>query len=102
MPCGHNGRFDQTWTSRTSPIAPAQISSQVRQASSLVLGDAVTWVATPDSLAARITVRHSSMERVSGLTQQVCFFRRNDSMQTTACVWSGVPIKTASISASMA
>ena len=56
-----------------------------------VLGEAVTWVATPAWRAASTTARDSRIVRVSGLTQQTCFFFRSAGRTITACVWSGVP-----------
>jgi len=72
-------------------MAPASISSVVRQPSSPVFGRVVTCVATPARRAASTTARHSSTVRVSGLTQQRCFLARSAASAMTACVWSGVP-----------
>ena len=78
-------------------MAPSQIISHRVAALSLVEEEAVTCVATPALRAASMTVRASWMVRVSGLTHSTCLPRRIASIVITACVWSGVATRTASM-----
>ena len=68
MPCGQyaNGRLVQTCTSLTSPMAPAQMSSFTRRASSDECPWLPIWVATFVSFAFFASVRASSTDQVSG------------------------------------
>ena len=59
MPCGQNGRLDQLITSRTGPMAPAQIHSQ----SSRVASDA--WLPTATCVATRVSRATSAIRRAS-------------------------------------
>src|SRR6185437_11257009 len=66
MPCGQNGRLDQLWTSRTCPIAPSAIHSEINR----VLSDdglfTVIELATFISRAVAATRRASAILWVIG------------------------------------
>ena len=63
------GRSDQTWTSRTGPIAPSQIHSLISRLPSKAMPWLPIWVATLASRAALARARASYTVRVSGFSQ---------------------------------
>ena len=62
-PCGQTGREVHVWTSRTSPIAPAQIHSHICRIPSPELPWLPICVATPCGLGERAGLKHIVRER---------------------------------------
>ena len=102
MPCGQIGRFVQTWTSVTSPMAPSQIHSLISRAPSLEWPWLPIWVTT-FSFFAVLGQQPGFLDRMG---QRLLDNRRAcrvfiAAMAMTAWVWSGVVTVIASKSFSL-
>ena len=97
-PCGHTGRFVQTWISFTGPIAPDWMTSTPWRRPL----DDVPWlpicVATLYSFAALRTSRASKTVFVSGFWTKACLPSLIAIIAAGAWLWSGVDTVTASMS----